>query len=127
MIDELAALHLSLLPEPDLAVQYLEFLQTGMRPPLCAKKIGVTDRVIRDWQAKSSIFSELCADAEAIGTSEIDDVVVSHVKAGTPGWSGAAKLVLQRRDLGYADASKVQSNETVNVTITTQFEEGGNG
>lgn len=114
MTDE-EALHLSLLPDPEAALAYLDELQTGRRPAVAAHRAGLTPGVVKAWRAASTAFEAMCQDAEEIGIGTIDDAVLMGVRTYQPGWAGAAKLVLQRRDEGYSDKSKIDRTDTVKV------------
>ena len=97
------AMHLSLLPEPETALVYLANLETGMRPALAARRAGISLRGIAEWREESTTFDSLCTDAEDIGTASIDDIALEHVRNAAPGWSGAFKVLVQRRDRAYGD------------------------
>lgn len=107
LISDDDAIHLALLPDPDAALGFLELLEEGVRPALAARKISQPESAIRKWREASEAFNRMCVDAEAVGVAMIDDVVVTHIRAGTPGWSGAAKLILQRRDRAYGEKHEV--------------------
>lgn len=107
LISDDDAIHIALLPDPDAALDFLELLEDGNRPALAARKVSLSESTIRKWREASEAFNRMCTDAEAIGVAMIDDVVVTHIRAGTPGWSGAAKLILQRRDRAYGDKHEI--------------------
>jgi hypothetical protein len=109
------ALHLSLLPDPEAALAYLDVLRTGRRAAVAAHRVGLTPGSVKAWRAASTVFDAMCNDAEEIGIGEIDDAVLMGVRTYQPGWAGAAKLVLQRRDEGYSDKSKIDRTDTVKV------------
>lgn len=110
------ALHVSLLPDPDAALAYLDHLRTGRRPATCQGRLGLRSSQVAAWRAASSVYDAMCSDAETEGTGSIDEILLTHIEAGTPGFgSSAAKLVLQRRDPAYADRSQVDQREHVSV------------
>ncbi len=119
--DEL--LHLSLLSRPDAALSYVELLQTGKRPAYCQRMLDIRSGEVKAWREMSAVYDAMCQDAEEAGTGTIDDAVVNGVLTYQPGWSGAAKLVLQRRDEGYADKSKVDRTDNVHVIERVPEEE----
>jgi hypothetical protein len=109
------ALHLSLLPDPEAALAYLDELRTGRRPAVAAHRAGLTPGAVKAWCAASTVFDGMCNDAEEVGVGVIDDAVLVGVRTYQPGWAGAAKLILQRRDEGYSDKSKIDRTDTVKV------------
>lgn len=117
------SIHIALLSDPDAAVDFLELLAEGTRLALAARKVGKTESAIKDWRAASQAFDRMCIDAEAAGTASIEDIGLTHVRAGTPGWSAAWKTILQQRDETYSDKSKSEKKETVNVIVNKRFDE----
>jgi hypothetical protein len=109
------AIVLASLPMPDEAGAFLEALKTGRRAHTCAAMAGLSYATIRKWREASADFDELCQEAEMTGTSRIDDVGLSHVEAGTPGWAAVWKTLVQQRDPSYSDKVQSQNEDTVKV------------
>jgi hypothetical protein len=109
------AIHVAMLPDPDIALAYLEHLQTGRRPSVCQRQLGLRSAQIAEWRAASTVYDAMCSDAEMQGTGSIDDTLLTHIEAGTPGYGSIAKTLLQRRDAAYADRSQVDQREHVSI------------